>query len=93
MEQKVAENCAVPIPFASNLFFELHQDDKNTSHYFVKMRYNGNYFNLCDKNSTECPFEEFAQKSRSHLLDFNKECGNKKEFENYELQASSNLHK
>lgn len=45
-------NCAVPIPFASSLFFELHQDDKNASNNFVKVRYNGQYYNLCGKNST-----------------------------------------
>lgn len=56
MGQTVTGNCAVPIPFASNLFFELHQDDKNASRFFVKMRYNGNYFNLCGKNTTECLF-------------------------------------
>jgi hypothetical protein len=49
--ETVKGNCAVPIPFASNLLFELHQNDQ-TSEYFVKMRFNGIYYNLCDKNST-----------------------------------------
>lgn len=56
MNQTVVGNCAIPIPFASNIFFELHQDDKNGSNYFVKVRYNGLYFNLCGKNSTQCPY-------------------------------------
>ena len=50
----VTGNCAIPIPFASNLIFELHQSDTNTSDYFVKVRFNGIYYNLCGKNSTEC---------------------------------------
>jgi hypothetical protein len=47
--ESIKGNCAVPIPFASNLFFELHQDDKNLSNYFVKARYNGIYYDLCGK--------------------------------------------
>lgn len=72
MNQTVTGNCAVPVPFASNIFFELHQDDNNASEYFVKVRYNGIYYNLCGKNSTECPFAQFAGRSKANLLDFDK---------------------
>ncbi len=29
--ETVIGNCAVPVPFASSIFFELHQDDQKTS--------------------------------------------------------------
>lgn len=45
-------NCAVPVPFASNIFFELHKNEQNPSDYYVKIRYNGQYYNLCGKSST-----------------------------------------
>jgi hypothetical protein len=48
--ETVKGNCAIPIPFASNLLFELHKDDKSEK-LFVKVRYNGEYFNLCEKES------------------------------------------
>lgn len=70
--ETVNGNCAVPVPFASSIFFELHQNDQNKLNYFVKVRYNGQYYNLCGKNSTECEFFEFAQKSRAYLMDFAK---------------------
>lgn len=54
---KVDGNCAVPVPFASNIFFELHRNDQDSSDYFVKIRYNGRYYNLCEKSSTECSFQ------------------------------------
>ena len=41
--QTVIGNCVDPIPFASNLIFELHQNDSNINDYFVKVRYNGAY--------------------------------------------------
>jgi hypothetical protein len=77
--ETVHENCAIPIPFASNLLFELHQNDQTPSNYFVKVRYNGDYYKLCGKNSTECAFEEFAQKAKAHLMDFDKECAKPKQ--------------
>jgi hypothetical protein len=48
--ETVKGNCAIPIPFASNLLFELHKDEKGEK-LFVKVRYNGEYFNLCEKES------------------------------------------
>ena len=50
--ETVKENCAVPVPFASSIIFELHQDDTQQTKHFVKVRYNGKYYNLCGKNST-----------------------------------------
>lgn len=48
--ETVNGNCADSPPFASNLIFELHQNDSNPSSYFVKLRYNGDYYNVCGGN-------------------------------------------
>ena len=54
--QTVTENCVDPIPFASNLIFELHQNDSAPSSYIVKVRYNGVYYKIFGKNTTEIDF-------------------------------------
>jgi hypothetical protein len=53
--ETVKGNCAIPIPFASSMVFELHKDEKK-DRFYVKVRYNGVYYNLCEKESTECEF-------------------------------------
>lgn len=40
--------------FASNLIFELHSDDAKA--FYVKIRSNGKYVNLCGKKSTQCDY-------------------------------------
>jgi hypothetical protein len=50
--QTYTGNCADPIPFASDLIFELHQSDTDESQFFVKARYNGVYYKLFGKNTT-----------------------------------------
>ena len=56
--QTVTGNCAEPVPFASNIQFELHRKDSITpdkerdpSSYFVKIKYNGDYYHLCESTS------------------------------------------
>jgi hypothetical protein len=49
----VTENCASPPPFASNLIFEMHQNETDSS-FYVKLRYNGDYYKLCESNLTTC---------------------------------------
>ncbi len=79
--QTVVGNCAEPVPFASSIQFELHRRDNGVeggaSAYFVKVKYNGDYYLLCDSNSYECDFNDFASRIRAQLVDFDKECGNK----------------
>jgi hypothetical protein len=43
--------CVDPLPYASNLIFELHQSATND--YFVKTRYNGVYYKLWGKATVE----------------------------------------
>jgi hypothetical protein len=55
--QTMTTQCAEPIPFASNLMFELHQNDAQVNQYLVKVRYNGVYYKLFGKNTTEVDFD------------------------------------
>lgn len=81
--ETVTQNCAKPVPFASSLLLELHQRDNSAegstdpASYYVKVRYNGDYYKLCQTEKKECDFAEFASRVRHHLVDFDKECGNK----------------
>lgn len=68
-------NCAEVPPFASNIIFELHQNDSAPEKYYVKLRYNGDYYNLCQKNAKECDFEEFSARTKAQFVDVVKECG------------------
>ena len=47
--------------FASNLQFEVHEDEETFS-YNVKVKYNGEYANLCERKSQTCPIDEFLQR-------------------------------
>jgi hypothetical protein len=79
--QSWAGNCAEPVPFASSIQFELHLDDsthysnsKDPQDYFVRVKYNGDYYQLCQSKTTQCVFPDFASRVRHSILDFDKEC-------------------
>ena len=38
----------------------------------MKIRYNGDYYNLCEKNTKECEFNEFSSRSKAQFADVNK---------------------
>ena len=45
-----ALNCVYNLPpFAANLFIELYSNDTLNNSYYVKVRYNGDYYYLCEK--------------------------------------------
>lgn len=50
--QPFAGNCVDPIPFASNLIFELHQEDNDFNNFFIKVRYNGFYYKVLGADTT-----------------------------------------
>jgi hypothetical protein len=62
--------------FGANLMFELHSDDE--SNFYVKVRSNGRYVNLCGKNSTQCDYLDFKGSYRK-IISSNIEqlCGKK----------------
>ena len=54
--ETVSGNCGEPVPFASSVQFELHQRESSleglfASSYFVKIRYNGDYYLVCDSKA------------------------------------------
>lgn len=52
-------NCIQELPFASNLFIELYSNDTQNNSYYVKLRFNGNYYYVCEKESYTCEYNEF----------------------------------
>ena len=70
--ETVTGNCAEIPPFASNLIFELHSNEEVTGDFTVKIRYNGEYFNVCESKSQECPYSEFSARVRAQIVDWRK---------------------
>ena len=61
-----ALNCALYPDFATSLIIELYQEDAEN---FIKIRYNGNYVNLCERNDQKCLYSEFKQRLSDNLID------------------------
>lgn len=49
-----ALNCQTDVGFASSIIFELHSD--NDKDFYVMIRSQGKYMNLCEKQSTKCSY-------------------------------------
>ena len=76
-------NCVAGYPvFATQIMFELHSDVSDFGVvYSVKIIYNGVEMKVCEKEKTECLFEEFSQRLDNYLLnadDFEESCGSEK---------------
>lgn len=73
-----ALNCQTVVGFASSLIFELHSD--NDKDFYVMIRSQGKYMNLCEKQSTKCSYPEFKSRVK-HLMinNIDQICGNNKE--------------
>lgn len=54
-------NCVESPGFASNLNFELFKSQSQQS-YYIKIKYNGSYLNLCETNSASCSLNEFLER-------------------------------
>lgn len=67
-----ALNCALYPDFATNMLIELHKDEQGGN--FIKIRYNGNYVNLCGNPKKECQYSEFRQRLSDYLVDFETIC-------------------
>lgn len=64
-----ALNCAITPIYASSLLFELHQDD-STSQLFIRVRYNGEYLNLCENRQTKCNYDDFIARLKATEVNF-----------------------
>ena len=58
-------NCASYPIFASNLIIELHRVEEK---FQIKIKVNGEYFNVCDRKEKECEWEEFSQRLNDFVL-------------------------
>ncbi len=59
-------NCQLDVGFASSIIFELHSD--NDKDFYVMIRSQGKYMNLCEKQSTKCAYNEFKNRMKSYIL-------------------------
>ncbi|EAR84653.1 histidine acid phosphatase family protein (macronuclear) [Tetrahymena thermophila SB210] len=73
-------NCEFAPEFASSLIFELYQADVkvdeqiNKGDFYIRLRRDGKYMNLCERNSTLCSMKEFTQRVSWFAYDFNAVC-------------------
>lgn len=67
-------NCENGYPsYASQLILELHS---NENQYFLKVIFNGNEMNVCEKNQKQCEFFEVKKRIEENIImkDFNEFC-------------------
>eukprot|EP00919_Chromeraceae_sp_WS-2016_P075086 GHVR01177646.1.p1 GENE.GHVR01177646.1~~GHVR01177646.1.p1 ORF type:complete len:142 (+),score=5.38 GHVR01177646.1:914-1339(+) len=70
-----ALNCLPNSSFASSIFFELHSD--NSKDYYVMIRYNGKYINLCEQKDTKCSYNDWKARLKKVMISNVEElCGN-----------------
>ena len=74
-----ALNCQTDVGFASSIIFELHSD--NDKDFYVMVRNQGKYMNLCEKQSTKCSYTEFKNRMKNLIVNnIDQLCGIKKGF-------------
>eukprot|EP00828_Plagiopyla_frontata_P010535 TRINITY_DN15648_c0_g1_i1.p1 TRINITY_DN15648_c0_g1~~TRINITY_DN15648_c0_g1_i1.p1 ORF type:complete len:186 (-),score=42.13 TRINITY_DN15648_c0_g1_i1:9-566(-) len=62
--------------YATSMLFELYYDTE-LEEYLIKILYNGEYLNICNRNSTVCLYQEFSELlSGSELNNFEQICKN-----------------
>ena len=69
-------NCIIENPpFASSMLIELYSNEKKK--FYVKIKYNGKYYNLCEKKQKFCDLNEFLNRLQNFLVtDFKSFCRN-----------------
>lgn len=73
-----ALNCQPDAGYASSLIFELHSD--NDKDFYVMVRSQGKYMNLCEKSSIKCSYTEWKNRlKRNMITNVDELCGLKKE--------------
>ncbi|CAD8078384.1 unnamed protein product [Paramecium primaurelia] len=75
LEQEVNnKNCIYTYPgFASNIIWELWEDDVTHDHY-IKILYNGTEMDVCNTDSKKCSYKVFKQLIQNQKRDYQKEC-------------------
>ncbi|EGR29698.1 hypothetical protein IMG5_150410, partial [Ichthyophthirius multifiliis] len=81
-------NCELRPEFASSILWELHQDDVSQDKYFIKIKYDGKYMNLCEKENIQCDYQELKNRIMNYISkDYDGECLNKKSQKVEKLQS------
>ena len=65
-------NCVEDLFFSSSILFELHEDIAFRQ--YVMVRYNGKYVNLCEREDTTCPIDEFLQRLKDYEIEYAQAC-------------------
>lgn len=65
-------NCMEVPSFSSNLIFELHEDD--AFQHSIRVKYNGQYANLCGRKEIECEYREFWGQFNLDLNTYKQNC-------------------
>lgn len=58
-------NCEPYPAYASNLIIELHEE--NEGEFFIKLKVNGKYLNVCDEKQEKCSWESFKSRVQRNL--------------------------
>jgi hypothetical protein len=61
-----ALNCQPDVGFASSLIFELHSD--NDKDFYMMIRSQGKYMNLCEKPNTKCSYTEWKNRIKRYII-------------------------
>lgn len=59
-------NCEGGTPFASSILLELHSDDGTS--FYVKVRHNGKYMNLCGARQITCPYSQWKSEIQKEVI-------------------------
>lgn len=61
-------NCVEDLFFSSSILFELHEDIAFRQ--YMKVRYDGEYVKLCEREEMECPIDEFLQRLKDKEIEY-----------------------
>lgn len=51
-----ALNCIYKPYFAASIIMELYSDDENPNNKYIKIKFDGDYMNLCEKEQKTCEY-------------------------------------
>lgn len=62
-------NCLNAPPYASQFLFELYSHKQKENNYYIKVRFNNEYVNLCGKKNAICDFKEFSKRISHYIVE------------------------
>lgn len=61
-------NCVDDPYFSTSFIFEVHEDEDQ--HRSVKLRYNGEYVHLCEREDYKCPADDFLARLANSTIEY-----------------------